>query len=112
MKKGFNIGGFIILLILIFAIGRVDTAWNIIVKFATNMWKFLLRLPQLIKPFIPFLGIKNIAVSLFILGIVLMIASGLGIYISHKCKSKLWTVISGVVEIISTIITIGFAAKI
>lgn len=110
MKK-INVKGLIVLLILIVVVCGVGTAWNIIVNLATGLWQFMLGLPQLVKPIIPFLGIENMAVSLLIFGIVLMVASGLGIYISRKCKSKLWTGISGGVEIVSTLITIGSAIK-
>ena len=111
MTKNFNLGGFIVLLVLIAAVSGVGAAWDIISNLATSMWEFLLCLPQLIKPFIPFLGIENMAVSLLIFGIVLMSASGLGIYISRKFKSKLWTGISGGVEFVSTLITIGSVVK-
>lgn len=111
MTKNFNPGGFIVLIVLIAATSGLSAAWDIIANLATSMWEFLLCLPQLIKPFIPFLGIEDMAVSLLIFGIVLMVASGFGIYVSYRCKSKLWMGISGGVEIISTIITIGSAIK-
>lgn len=111
MTKDFNIGGCFVLIFLIAFLNGMDTAGKIIVSLATSMWEFVSYLPQFIKPFIPFLGIEDMAISLLIFGIALMIASGLGIFISHKHKSKLWTVISGGVEIISTLITIGSAVK-
>lgn len=111
MDKKINIGGLVVMLVLVAAVSREGAAWDIISNLATSMWEFLLCLPQLIKPFIPFLGIENMAVSLLIFGIVLMVASGLGIYISCKRKNKFWTGISGGVEIVSTLITIGSAIK-
>ena len=109
--KEINIKGFITLILLIAIFCGVGYAWDIIVNVATYIWEIVIHLPQLIRTFIPFLGIEEKAVSALVFGIVLMIASGLGIFISHKCEAKLWIGISGAVEIISTIITIFSVAK-
>ena len=112
MTKNFNLGGFIVLLVLIVAVSGVGTAWDIISNLATGLWQFMLGLPQLVKPIIPFLGIENMAVSFLICGIILMIASGIGVYFSKKQKNKLLTGISGAVEIVSTITTVVSAIMI
>lgn len=106
MDKKINIGGLVVMLVLVAAVSGVGAAWDTISNLATSMWELLLYLPQLIKPFIPFLGIEDLVVSLLIFGIALMIASGLGIYISCKRKNKLWTGIYGGVEFISTAVTV------
>ena len=106
-----SIGGIIALVVFFLIFCGVGPTWNLIKNIASGVWKFLIFLPQFIKPFIPFSGIEDTTVALFIFGIVLIVASVLGFYVSRRCESKLWEVISGIVSIISTIVTISFGIK-
>lgn len=105
--KKISIGGIITLVVLFFIFCGTGPTWNLIKNIASGVWKLLIFLPQFIKPFIPFLEIEDIAVSLFIFSFVLTIASVLGIYVSRRCESKLWTAIFGIVGIVSIITTIS-----
>ena len=111
MTKEFNVKGFIALIILIAVACGASAAWDIIVPLANGLWEFIIYLPKLIVPFIPFLGIEKLAWTGLVFGVVLSIASALGVWLSHKSKSTLWMGISIAVEIVSLLITISAAQK-
>lgn len=111
MTKDFNLRGFIALLVLIALTCGASAAWDIIVPLANGLWEFIICLPKLIVPFIPFLGIGKLAWTGLVFGVVLSIASALGVWLSHKSKNTLWMAISLAVEIVSLFITISSARK-
>ena len=111
MTKDFNLRGFIILLVLIALICGASAAWDIIVPLSIGLWEFVKALPRLILPFLPFVGVEKLAWTGLVFGVVLSIASALGVWLSHKSKNTLWMAISIAVEIISLLITISAAHK-
>ena len=66
-------------------------------------------LAQIALPLLPYIGLEEDIVSLFILGIVLMIASGVGIHATRNKRRKIWRHICVGFEILSALITISSA---
>lgn len=66
-------------------------------------------LAESIVKMLPVIGIEDVIIAFLVFSGILMLLSGFGIYLSRKKKNNLWTIISFVVEVVSTISTIGSA---
>ena len=101
--------GIIILLVIVLVVSGPSKAIALAGNLIEGLGKVLLFLAECIVKVLPMLGIEDAIISLLIFGAILMLASAFGIYLSKKNKSTLWTVISTIVEVVSTIMTIGSA---
>ena len=99
----------IILLVIVWVVSGPSKAIELAGNLFEGLGKVLLFLAECIIKVLPMIGVEYAIISFLVFGIILMLASALGIYLSRKNKSTLWTVISTVVEIASTLITIGSA---
>ena len=97
------------MLIIVLVVSGPSKAIELAGNLFEGLGKVLLFLAECIVKVLPMLGIEDAVITLLIFSIILMLASAFGIYLSRKNKSTLWTVISAIVEIVSTITTIGSA---
>ena len=101
--------GLVILLVFVAIVSgptkAIETAINLII----GLGKVFVFIAECIVKALPMVGIEDVIITVLIFSGILMLASGFGIYISSKNKSKLWLTISTIVEITSTIMTIGSA---
>lgn len=106
MKKIF---GVILFLIIIFlTIGR-ENVFEIAGNFIVKLGEVLAFLAECIVKVLPMMGIEDVIISALVFGGVFMLISGVGLVLSAKKKRILWIVISTIVEIVSTIVTMGSA---
>lgn len=101
--------GIVILLIIIAIVSgpiqALETAKGLIV----GLGEVFAVLAESMVKMLPVIGIEDVIITFLIFSGIIMLVSGFGIYLSRTKKSKLWNVISIVVEIVSTISTIGSA---
>lgn len=101
--------GIIILMVIVLVVSGPSKAIALAGNLIEGLGKVLLFLAECIVKALPMLGVEGAIITLLIFSVILMVASAFGIYLSKKNKSTLWTVISTIVEIVSTIMTIGSA---
>lgn len=99
--------GIIILLVIVLIVSGPSKAIELAGNLIEGLGKVLVFIAECIVKVLPMIGIEDAIITLLIFGVILMLASALGIYMSKKNKSTLWTIISTIVEIVSTITTIG-----
>ena len=60
-------------------------------------------LPELTKGILPFLGLEDVAKSVLLFWVIMILASLLGMCVSVITRKKIWTFACGIVGIFSTI---------
>ena len=106
MKK---IIGIVVLLIVIAIVSGPTQALETAKGLIVGLGEVFAFLAERMVEMLPVLGIDDVIFAFLIFSGILMLASGVGIYFSRKQKNKLWTIISFVIEVVSTISTIGSA---
>lgn len=99
--------GIIILFVIVLFVSGPSKAIELAGNLIEGLGKVLVFIAECIVKVLPMIGIEDAIITLLIFGVILMLASALGIYMSKKNKSTLLTIISTIVEIVSTITTIG-----
>lgn len=92
--------GFIWLLVLVVVFCGVGAAYNFIKNAFSSVWMiFSTSFPKLI----PFMGLEDKIISIIIVTVIIIL-SGVGMYISKKMEKKIGVIISGIVGLVSTIL--------
>ncbi len=101
--------GIIMLLFFVAIVSGPTKAYEIAQNLISGLGKVFVFIAECIVKVLPMIGVEDIIIAVLIFSGILMLASGVGIILSAKEKGKMWMTISTIVEIISTLTTIGSA---
>lgn len=93
-------------LLLALRFGGLAGLWNTIAETAKSAWMVISAVPKVFVAVFPLLDVEWAVLGQILFGLAVMIAAGSGFYVSIREKKRLWSVISGIVEAVSTVITV------
>lgn len=97
MKKCIIILGIIFIFILL--TGGFSSAWDFVKIVASTFLTVFVAI-------LPFLDLKQVILCKVITILIVQILCGSGLYISHKAEKNIGTIISGLIDVIATILLI------
>lgn len=100
-----SIKGCLLLLFVVATTSGIGKVWEIVTNFFRNIQPSLLLILQSIKSVFALMDVTDILPIVIYSGTI-MIASYLGVFLTRKCKNRLWNRINMAVSVVSTLTTI------
>lgn len=87
----------IVLLIIVLLVGGVAVAWDAVKLFAAAFMNVFISI-------LPFLDIEQPIICKLITILIVQLLCGAGFYISHKVESTIGKIVSGIADVIATLL--------
>ena len=95
--------GLLVIIILIAVFCGVGQAWDIVKSIAIGLFQYIKMIPQLLKAFEPLIGLNDWITANVVYVAIVCIASWGGLALSLRARKTLWSAVSGIVGLVSTI---------